>query len=452
MKRKKLDNKEKFVEVIKNHGDNVWKPKYNVKLENIKTNSCFDISKYKINKKDNITLKPNFKFQFPDKMVKCIKVDMKLNKEQKIIMLKWMNAYLITYNTTLKYIKNGYKNDKNFKLNFYNIRQKLYDDKIKIIDGSQIKSFKHDTTVKTHILDGAIKLAVSNYKSALTNYRKGDIKRFKIKLWKFNKTIKILDVEKTYFSNKTMCKSVFGNKIECFLDNKEFNLNNIKQVYKCDCKIQYNKLTDKFILLVPEIIKTKQNNNKINLISLDPGIRTFMTGLSDNEVLKIGSNISKKIRKKNKKIEKINKHEHIKKSDKKKIEKRENIKITNLVDELHWKSINYLTTNYKSILIGDMSVKGIVSKKTSKLHSTTKQIAIRLKFFQFRKRLEYKCIINKIPLRIIDESYTSKICSNCGSIKDDLGANKKYKCNECKIKLDRDVNGCRGIILKSMLK
>jgi len=452
MKKKKSDDKEKFIKLIKKHGDNIWKPTYDIKLEHLKTNSCFDMLKYKLDEKDNIKLKPNFKLQFPDKVMKCIKVDMKLNKEQKIIMLKWMNAYLITYNTTLKYIKNSYKNDKNFKLNFYNIRQTLYDDKIKIINGSQIKSLKHDTTVKTHILDGAIKLAVGNYKSALTNYKRGNIKHFKIKLWKFNKIIKILDIEKTYFSNETMCKSVFGNKIECFLDDKEFNLNDIKQIYKCDCKIQYNKLTDKFILLVPEMIDTKQNKNKINLISLDPGIRTFMTGLSDSEVIKIGSNISKKIGNKVEKIEKINKQEHIKKSIKKKIEKRENIKITNLVDELHWKSINYLITNYKSILIGDMSVKGIVSKKTSKLHSIIKQIAIRLKFFQYRKRLEYKCIINRIPFRVINESYTSKICSNCGSIKDDLGANKKYKCNECKIKLDRDINGCRGIIIKSMLK
>lgn len=452
MKKKKSDNENKFIECIKTHKDAIWKPKHDVKLEQIKTNSCYDLLKYKNNTENNIKLKPNFKLQFPDQVMRCIKVDMKLNKIQKTIMLKWMNAYLITYNTTIKYIQNNYKINKNYKVNFYNIRQQLYDNKIEIINGSQIKSFNYDTTVKTHILDGAIKLAVSNYKSALTNYKKGNIKHFRIKLWKFNKTIKILDIEKTYFSNETICKSVFGEKIECFLDNKEFNLSNIKKIYKCDCKIQYNRLTNKFILLVPEMIKTKQNNNKTNLISLDPGIRTFMTGLSDNEVLKIGSNIDEKIGNKIKKIEKINKQKHIKKSVKKKIEKRENIKITNLVDELHWKSIDYLTKNYKSILIGDMSVKGIVSKKTSKLHSIIKQIAMRLKFFQYRQRLEYKCIINRIPFRVIDESYTSKICSNCGYIKDDLGANKKYKCNECKIKLDRDVNGCRGIILKSMLK
>ena len=39
-----------------------------------------------------------------------------------------------------------------------------------------------------------------------------------------------------------------------------------------------------------------------------------------------------------------------------------NKKIRNLTDELHWKTINYLVKNYDTILIGNMSSKGIVSK------------------------------------------------------------------------------------------
>jgi putative transposase len=41
---------------------------------------------------------------------------------------------------------------------------------------------------------------------------------------------------------------------------------------------------------------------------------------------------------------------------------------------------------------------------------------------------------------MVDERYTSKICSKCGNLKEDLGGNKIYKCNECKMEIDRDVN------------
>ena len=49
------------------------------------------------------------------------------------------------------------------------------------------------------------------------------------------------------------------------------------------------------------------------------------------------------------------------KKKKKCYELKHNKKISNLIDELHWKTINYLTHNYKTILIGNMSSKNIVS-------------------------------------------------------------------------------------------
>lgn len=136
----------------------------------------------------------------------------------------------------------------------------------------------------------------------------------------------------------------------------------------------------------------------------------------------------------------------------KKIEGRLNRKITNLVDELHWKTINFLISNYKTILIGDMSVKGIVCNKTSKLSKMTKKVALRMKFYQFRQRLEHKSFLNKIHYSVINEMYTSKMCSSCGYCDDKLGGNKVYHCKGCGMIMDRDVNGARGILIKSTYK
>ena len=47
---------------------------------------------------------------------------------------------------------------------------------------------------------------------------------------------------------------------------------------------------------------------------------------------------------------------------------------------------------------------------------------------------------------------TSKMCSICGNIKEDLGGNKVYKCTNCKTVMDRDVNGARNIHIRAIQK
>ena len=68
---------------------------------------------------------------------------------------------------------------------------------------------------------------------------------------------------------------------------------------------------------------------------------------------------------------------------KKKNDKMINKKISNITDEMHWKTINYLTNNNETILIGNMSSKDIV-KKGGKLNRMTKRISMNLKFFVFK--------------------------------------------------------------------
>src|SRR5215217_1767136 len=48
------------------------------------------------------------------------------------------------------------------------------------------------------------------------------------------------------------------------------------------------------------------------------------------------------------------------------------------------------------------------------------------------------------------EHYTSKTCGNCGSIHTKLGSNKVFKCPTCDFITDRDINGARNILLRSI--
>ena len=49
---------------------------------------------------------------------------------------------------------------------------------------------------------------------------------------------------------------------------------------------------------------------------------------------------------------------------------------------------------------------------------------------------------------IVDEAYTSKTCGACGQLHHTLGGNKQFHCPSCGMKMDRDLNGARNILIR----
>ena len=201
-----------------------------------------------------------------------------------------------------------------------------------------------------------------------------------------------------------------------------------------------------------------------------------MTDLTEREQLNIGLNINKILRDKIKRLNNIKSNDKIPYKIKKKNELLINRKIHNIVDELHWKTINFLIYNFRNILLGDMiikkifdffyylkkkkffqnfylfsSAKSIVSKNRSVLSNESKVACLRTRYYQFQQRLQYKCCLTRTNYRLINEYYTSKICSNCGYYKEELKGEKQYNCNKCNISIDREINGCRNIMIKSLM-
>ena len=70
-------------------------------------------------------------------------------------------------------------------------------------------------------------------------------------------------------------------------------------------------------------------------------------------------------------------------------------------------------------------------------------------FYSFRKKLEYACKVNNKKLCIVNEAYTSKTCCNCGVLNDVQGS-EVYKCKDCGLIVDRDVNGALNIMIKNI--
>ena len=273
--------------------------------------------------------------------MRCQKVKMILNNKQKLIINKWFDIYTDMYNETLKYIRNQsniFKNevikkklsnyDKNI-IDKYKLRAQLKNVKDNLILQSQIKEINDNTKIQSHTLDYAIRQLVSNIKSAITNTRKGNIKRFRLKFWKHNRPSKTIDIEKQYIKNNKICYNILGD-IKYFYNNDECDLKDIDS----GVKINYNSITNEYLLLIPIKTKIKEIKKNKNLISLDPGLRTYMTGLSDDEVIKIGTNVNTTIKKYIERLNNIKENEKIPNKIKKKNEIKINRKIYNKIDDM----------------------------------------------------------------------------------------------------------------------
>ena len=276
-----MKKKKKFtIEEIKNNvvknTNKIWIPNYNINFNNKSINKYHDI-KVAIN--NDTIVKNYFKIKcdvLDEKNIKSKKVKLVLTKRQKKIIDSWLHGYKEVYNKTIHYIKHNYLNE-NFTLRWETIRD-------------NIKPFirniaSNHCDVKIHDLCYAVKLVCQNYKSALSNYKNGNIKKFRMRYWKNNKDSKIIDLEKQDFESGSIRKNILG-EVKGYYNGNKFNFTEIDK----DCRLRKDILLNTYTLFVPINGDEIEYKNRDNFISLDPGIRTFMTGLSENKVVKIGDN------------------------------------------------------------------------------------------------------------------------------------------------------------------
>lgn len=107
-----------------------------------------------------------------------------------------------------------------------------------------------------------------------------------------------------------------------------------------------------------------------------------------------------------------------------------------------------LTCENQAISCEDLNIKGMV--KNRKLAKQISDVA----WGQFLTLLEYKGNIYGCEIHRVDRFFpSSKRCSNCGYIKEDLTLkDREWTCPECKIHHDRDINACQNLLMFSELK
>ncbi len=92
-----------------------------------------------------------------------------------------------------------------------------------------------------------------------------------------------------------------------------------------------------------------------------------------------------------------------------------------------------MKTKPSYITIEDLNLSGMMKNK---------QAITQQKFCQFNAKLQCKCKLNGIELRIVDRYYpSSKVWSECGVIDKTLNlSDRTYICKKCECVIDRDKN------------
>ena len=117
-----------------------------------------------------------------------------------------------------------------------------------------------------------------------------------------------------------------------------------------------------------------------------------------------------------------------------------------MVTDFQFKLCNYLSQDYSEIYLPKFESQ----KLTKNLGKTTNFNLLNLQHYQFKERLKFKCSENGSLCTICTEEYTSKTCTRCGTIVN-VGTSEVFKCTECELEIDRDINGARNIYIKNLL-
>lgn len=237
--------------------------------------------------------------------------------------------------------------------------------------------------------------------------------------------------------------------------------------------LQMDKL-GRFTLIIrywkPSQLETQeQRSRRSSIVSLDPGVRTFMTTYSpDGTSYKLGDQASNRIYRLMIVDDKLQGRlqtnlrcdgSRMSKANRRNLRQsrvRLSERIDNLVTELHWKVANFLVSRYEEIVIPPFETAKMSKRYEATRQQwrkigkkTTRQMG-RLRHFQFRQRLLYLAKCHGVQVHVVTEEYTSKTCTNCGDLHQTLGGNKVFKCASCGVAYDRDAGGSRNILIKNM--
>lgn len=247
------------------------------------------------------------------------------------------------------------------------------------------------------------------------------------------------------------------NKINLLYKNNPL-LGNVKELNIKEIRLKFKN--NKWLLdLVVDYSDVKPETliHKNKVLAMDLGLKTLATGVdSDGNVIVVKNRsarinkyfnkqinkVKSKLSKKQKNSKSYNKLNKVKKD----LYNRKNAQIK---QALHVQSKKLANMNYKTIIVGDLTVKKLMS--TEGVNGGYVKKNLRKSFAEsnitmFLDLLTYKTLINRNELEKLDERWTTQTNCLTGKLfkeKVELGDREVFLTD--KIKIDRDLNACINI-------
>jgi len=357
---------------------------------------------------------------------KSKKIRLFLNLEQRAIVKQWFGVSRYVYNWTIDYLQQP-----NTKANWKSIKTEIL--------GSLPEWTK---SVPFQIKSIAIRdacLAVKAAKKGFKNY--GQIRRVKFRSRKDTK--QTIYVPKTAIKNCGIYHTILGRCLFKEELPKDFSDGRLTLMY------------GEYYLNISTKVQPFKTDNQGRIVALDPGVRTFMTFFSENSYGWLGEDSNLHIQKLCFKLDdlvsQITKSSGQLKRRLKKAASRLRCKIKNLVKELHHKTAKFLVDNFDVILLPTFETSQMVSKSRRKIRNKSVRQMLTLSHYEFKQFLKWKAWENSKIVIDCNEAYTSKTVSWTGEIISNLGGARVIKSPATGLKMNRDLNGARGIFLRALV-
>ena len=427
-------------------------------------------------------------------VIKALKIKLKLSRHQQEVIDEWINTSNYVYNKTVESINNGapinfmklrdnlvtlntkkghpkyeeitqeLKNLKDTRLN--RSREGLCTQEVSDLINkkrnelrtipSYVNNNVHDWECNTpkEVRAGAINDVCKAYKTGFANLKAGNINHFRLGFRKHYNTTKSIVIPKSLIVVKNgwihIAPTFLKDQCKLKVGRKTSEKHKGLSTFYNDCRILKRK--NVYWMVVPLETRVNKREEPINYCGIDPGSRTFMTVFSNVGCKEYRHNqvILEKLNKRIKLLKSLrtrprkqNERNRYRKRVLNKVEKRKE----NLVEELHWKTINNVLESNDFVFYGNIKSHGIVKNGANKhLNRNLND----LKLYKFKERLLYKAMVLGKQVFCVNEAYTTQTCSFCGNMYKP-GSSDVYNCLGCSRVVGRDINASKNILMKGIV-
>ena len=218
-----------------------------------------------------------------------------------------------------------------------------------------------------------------------------------------------------------------------------------------DCRLVLDN--GRYFLVCPYKERHHVAETQGRVVALDPGIRSFLSFFSETSCGWLGrgdfGQIQRLCTHLDNVLSDLSKTKGKRRQRLRKAAARLRVKIQNLVDELHHKAARYLVDNFDIILLPTFETKNMVKRGTRKIRKKTARMMMTFAHYRFKQFLKHKAYETGKLVLDVNEAYTSKTCSWTGEVKNNLGGAKVMVGSDGQ-RMDRDINGARGIFLRAL--